>query len=198
MINYFSKYKFIFYLCNFILIVLYLFPGSLLGCYIYNDCKIQPQITANYIVSTNHLYAYIVLSIIGFLTYRKNNQFNILSIYLIFLSIVLEMLQYFVPNRSFEFSDLEAYDSVCDYFLFDTKGDLPGGNGTRFNWSLLRDYPATKPFFLSGGIGPKDQDAIASIINLNLPIYAVDINSKFEDQPAFKNIEMIKQFKATL
>ena len=106
MINYFSKYKFIFYLCNFILIVLYLFPGSLLGCYIYNDCKIQPQITSNYIVSTNHLYAYIVLSIIGFLTYRKINQFNILSIYLIFLSIILETLHYFIPERSFQFSDL--------------------------------------------------------------------------------------------
>ena len=105
MINYFSKYRFIFYLCNFILIFLYLFPGSLLGCYFYNDCKIQPQITANFIVSTNHLYAYIVLSVIGFLTFRKKNQFNILIIYLIFLSIVLEVLQYFVPNRSFEFSD---------------------------------------------------------------------------------------------
>ena len=106
MINYFSKYRFIFYLCNLILIFLYLFPGSLLGCYFYNDCKIQPQITANFIVSTNHVYAYIVLSVIGFLTFRKKNQFNILSIYLIFLSIVLEVLQYFVPNRSFEFSDL--------------------------------------------------------------------------------------------
>ena len=106
MINYFSKYKFIFYLCNFILIVLYLFPGSLLGCFFYDDCKIQPQITANFIVSTNHLYAYIVLSVIGFLSYRKNNQFNILSIYLIFLSIVLEVLHYFIPNRSFEFPDL--------------------------------------------------------------------------------------------
>ena len=92
MINYFSKYRFIFYLCNFILIVLYLFPGSLLGCYFYDDCKIQPQITANFIVSTNHLYAYIVLSVIGFLTFRKNNQFNILSIYLIFLSIALEVV----------------------------------------------------------------------------------------------------------
>ena len=106
MINYFSKYKFIFYSCNFILIVLYLYPGSLLGCYVYNDCKTQPQITANFIVSTNHLYAYIALSVIGFLTFRKNNQFNNLSIYLIFLSITLEVLQYFVPNRSFEFSDL--------------------------------------------------------------------------------------------
>ena len=106
MINFFSKYKFIFYLFNFLLILLYLYPGSLLGCFLYNDCKLQPQITADFIISTNHLYAYIVLSIIGFLTYRKNNQFNILSIYLIFLSIVLEVLQYFVPNRSFEFSDL--------------------------------------------------------------------------------------------
>ena len=107
MINYFSKYKFIFYLCNFILIFLYLFPGSLLGLIIYKDISLQPQITSDFIfISTNHLYAYIVLSVIGFLTYRKNNQFNILSIYLIFLSIVLEVLQYFVPNRSFEFPDL--------------------------------------------------------------------------------------------
>ena len=106
MINYFSKYKFIFYLCNLILVILYLFPGSLLGWFLYNDLSLQPQITPDFIISTNHLYAYIVLSVIGFLTFRKNNQFNILSIYLIFLSILLEVLQYFVPNRSFEFSDL--------------------------------------------------------------------------------------------
>ena len=106
MINYFSKYKFIFYLCNLILIFLYLFPGSVLCWFLFKDSSLQPQITPDFIVSTNHLYAYIVLSVIGFLTYRKNNQFNILSIYLIFLSIVLEALQYFVPNRSFEFPDL--------------------------------------------------------------------------------------------
>ena len=106
MINYFSKYRFIFYLCNFILIVLYLFPGSLLGCYFYDDCKIQPQITANFIVSTNHLYAFLILSIIGILTFPKKNQFSKLSFYLIFLSIILEILQYFIPVRSFQFSDL--------------------------------------------------------------------------------------------
>ena len=106
MINYFSKYKFIFYLCNLILIFFYLFPGSALGWFLYKDFSAQPQITPNFIVSTNHLYAYLILSVIGFLTFRKKNQFNILSIYLIFLSIVLEVLQYFVPNRSFEFSDL--------------------------------------------------------------------------------------------
>ena len=106
MINFFSKNKFIFYLSNLILIFLYLFPGSALGWFLYKDFSAQPQITPNFIVSTNHLYAYLILSVIGFLTFRKNNQFNILSIYLIFLSITLEVLQYFVPNRSFEFSDL--------------------------------------------------------------------------------------------
>ena len=89
-----------------ILIFLYLFPGSALGWFLYKDFSAQPQITPNFIVSTNHLYAYLILSVIGFLTFRKNNHFNILSIYLIFLSITLEVLQYFVPNRSFEFLDL--------------------------------------------------------------------------------------------
>jgi len=58
MINFFSKYKFIFYLSNFILLVLYLFPGSLLGCFLYNDCQLQPQLTKDFLVSTNHLYAF--------------------------------------------------------------------------------------------------------------------------------------------
>lgn len=110
----------------------------------------------------------------------------------------LEIIKAFSVGKYFEFSNLEAYELVCDYYLFDTKGDLPGGNGSRFDWSVLRQYPSAKPFFLSGGIGPEDWVAIASIINLNLPLYAVDINSKFEDQPALKNIETIKQFKAIL
>ena len=110
----------------------------------------------------------------------------------------LEIIKAFTVGSDFDFSVLENYESVCDYFLFDTKGELPGGNGSRFDWSLLRDYPDTKPFFLSGGIGPGDQKAIASIINLNLPLYAIDINSKFEIEPGLKNIEVINQFKATL
>ena len=110
----------------------------------------------------------------------------------------LEVIKAFAVDDAFDFSVLEAYESVCDYFLFDSKGELPGGNGSRFNWSVLRGYPAAKPFFLSGGISPGDQGAIASIINLNLPLYALDINSKFEREPGLKNIEIIKQFKATL
>ena len=106
MINFFSKYKFIFYLSNFILIVLYLFPGSLLGCYLYDDCQLQPQITRNFLISSNHLYAFFLLSIMGFFTYKNSNRLNLLNIYLVLLSIVLEILHIFIPERSFEFPDL--------------------------------------------------------------------------------------------
>ena len=106
MINYFSKYKFIFYLCNLILIFLYLFPGSVLGWFLYKDLSLQPQITSDFIVSTNHLYVFFVFSIIGYLTYIKSSQYIFISLYLIFLSIVLEILHYFIPARSFETSDL--------------------------------------------------------------------------------------------
>ena len=106
MINFFSKYKFIFYLSNIILLVLYLFPGSLLGCYLYNDCQLQPQLTKDFLVSTNHLYAFSLLSIIGFFTYNDSKKLNFLIIYLVLLSIILEILHLFIPERSFEFSDL--------------------------------------------------------------------------------------------
>ena len=106
MINFFSKYKFIFYLSNFILLVLYLFPGSLLGCFLYNDCLLQPQITKDFLVSTNHLYAFSLLSIIGLFTYKNSNKLNFLNLYLILLSIILEILHIFIPVRSFELSDL--------------------------------------------------------------------------------------------
>ena len=106
MIKYFSKYKFFFYLCNFILIVFYLFPGSILGWFFYNDISLQPQITPDLIVSSNHVYAFLILSFVGFFTYKKIQQYRSLSIYLIFLSIILEILHYIIPERSFEFSDL--------------------------------------------------------------------------------------------
>jgi len=106
MINFFSKYKFIFYLSNLILIVLYLFPGSLLGCFLYKDCILQPQLTPDFLVSTNHLYAFCLLSIIGLFTYNNSDKSNFLNTYLVLLSIILEILHIFIPVRSFEFSDL--------------------------------------------------------------------------------------------
>ena len=106
MINFFSKNKFIFYLCNLILIFLYLFPGSVLGSFLYNDLSLQPQITPDFIISTNHVYAFLIISTIGLLTFNISNQFIYISLYLIFLSLALEVAHYFIPKRSFEFTDL--------------------------------------------------------------------------------------------
>ena len=106
MIKFFTKYKIIFYSSNFILILLYLFPGSLIGCFLYNDCKLQPQITRDYIISSNHLYTFVILSLIGFLTYKNSKKKRYLIGYLIAVSIFLEIFHYFIPERSFEYSDL--------------------------------------------------------------------------------------------
>ena len=106
MINFFGKNKIIFYITNFILILLYLFPGSLIGCFLYDDCKLQPQITPDFIISTNHLYAFAFLSIIGLLTFKKTDKITFIILYLITISVVLELFHHFVPDRSFEYSDL--------------------------------------------------------------------------------------------
>ena len=106
MINFFGKYKIIFYITNFILILLYLFPGSLIGCFLYDDCKLQPQITPDFIISTNHLYAFAFLSLIAFLTFKKTDKITFITLYLIIISVVLELFHHFVPDRSFEYSDL--------------------------------------------------------------------------------------------
>ena len=106
MISFFSKYKIIFYLSNFILILLYLFPGSLIGYFLYGDFKLQPQITPDYIISSNHLYAFAVLSLIGFFTYKNSKKIRYLSGYLIAVSIFLEISHKIIPERSFEYSDL--------------------------------------------------------------------------------------------
>ena len=106
MINFFSKYKFIFHLANVFLIILYIYPGSILGYVIYDDLQIQPQITRDFIVSTNHVYAFFLISLLGFLTFKKSNKLNILILYLLILSIILEILHLIIPERSFELADL--------------------------------------------------------------------------------------------
>ena len=106
MINFFGKYKIIFYIINFVLILLYLFPGSLIGCFLYDDCKLQPQITPDFIIATNHLYAFAFLSIIGLLTFKKTDKITFIILYLITISVVLELFHHFIPDRSFEYSDL--------------------------------------------------------------------------------------------
>ncbi len=104
--NFFPKYKFIFFLFNLILIFLYLFPGSILGWIVYDDLNSQPKITRDFIVSSNHFYAFLILSIIGFLTYKNLSKKFQLIMYLIVLSFILEICHLFIPERSFEFPDL--------------------------------------------------------------------------------------------
>ena len=102
---FFSYLKIIFYIANITLITLYLFPGSILGWFIYGDFGLQPQITSDFIVSSNHVYAFIVLSILGYVSYEKH-ILNFLFFYLFSISIFLEILHIIVPNRGFELSDL--------------------------------------------------------------------------------------------
>jgi len=106
MTKFFSNYKIVFYLINFCLIFLYLFPGSLIGQVLYGSKKIQPQITPDFIISSNHFYVFVLVSIIGFLTFIKINQIKILIIYLIALSTILEFLHLIVPHRTFQWSDI--------------------------------------------------------------------------------------------
>lgn len=107
----------------------------------------------------------------------------------------IEIIKVFSIKDSFDFEVLKPYLDVVDYFLFDTKGEEKGGNGVHFDWRVLEKYPFSKPFFLSGGIGLDDVQKVQEILNSNLPIYALDVNSKFETQPGIKKIEDLKKFK---
>ncbi|MGB0811879.1 MAG: phosphoribosylanthranilate isomerase [Flavobacteriaceae bacterium] len=106
-----------------------------------------------------------------------------------------EVIKAFRIGPDFDFKTLTPYQDHCTYFLFDTQGPLPGGNGTAFDWKLLAGYTIDTPFFLSGGIGLGHVEAIAEIRKRNLPIHALDINSQFESKPGVKKIEKIEKFK---
>jgi len=103
--NFFLYLKALFYIANIVLITLYLFPGSILGWFLYDNAGLQPQITSDFIVSSNHVYAFMALSFLGYISY-KNKKLNFLFIYLVSISILLEILHIIIPNRGFEFSDL--------------------------------------------------------------------------------------------
>lgn len=103
---------------------------------------------------------------------------------------LIDVIKVFPILNTFDFAILNSYENVCDFFLFDTKGKLPGGNGMTFDWEILKKYPSTKPFFLSGGIGLEEMDAVNEILKTNLPVYAIDVNSKFEIEPGLKNTQL--------
>jgi phosphoribosylanthranilate isomerase len=110
-----------------------------------------------------------------------------------------KIIKAFSVDESFDFSILNKYQ-IVDYFLFDTKGKLPGGNGTKFNWQILENYKLEKPYFLSGGIGLEDVESIQEFLKTPASKYcfALDVNSQFEVEAGLKNKEKLQQFKTQL
>ncbi len=116
------------------------------------------------------------------------------------ISEEIEIIKVFSIKNNFDFNKLKPYEAVVDFFLFDTKGKTKGGTGKTFNWEILKDYPSANPFFLSGGIGLEEIDAIKKLQHYfqqnkkeNL-LYALDVNSRFETEPGIKDIEKLKEF----
>ncbi|SDS62729.1 phosphoribosylanthranilate isomerase [Gramella sp. MAR_2010_147] len=115
-----------------------------------------------------------------------------------------ELIKVFSVSDDFDFQEIKAFEGIVDYFLFDTKGTLRGGNGTNFDWKILENYPSNTPFFLSGGIGPEHGKAIAELkshfYRKGKPdlLYAVDVNSKFELKPGLKKLKELKDFKTQI
>ena len=104
----------------------------------------------------------------------------------------LSVIKSFNIDMEFSFDLLDKYVDCCDYFLFDSKSEVAGGSGKKFNWGELGSYANNKPFFLSGGIGPEDAELVNSVNNRYL--FAVDINSRFETAPGIKDNSRVGTF----
>lgn len=105
--------------------------------------------------------------------------------------VIPAVIKSFSVHTAFDFRETEPYHHVADYFLFDTKGDKPGGNGVPFNWELLKKYDQETPFFLSGGINFGNLPVIKT---LQYPALAgIDLNSGFEISPGIKNVQALRQ-----
>ena len=117
----FSSLKYLFYFSFIILVILYLFPGSLIGYFLYGDLGKQPNLISNPIgTSINHLIFFFYLSILGFSLQNTHKKFINSFSFLFFISIILELLHYFIPNRAFELNDLYANSLgvLIAYFIF--------------------------------------------------------------------------------
>ena len=94
------------------------------------------------------------------------------------------------------------YEGLVDYFLFDTKCTCMGGSGQQFDWSVLADYDGNTPFLLSGGIGPNDAERLKALPAVSgFPAdkcVGIDLNSRFEQAPALKDINKLKEFINTI
>ena len=123
-----------------------------------------------------------------------NERFEELSPKLKRTTKPVEIIKVFGIKDEFDFSVLEPYEDEVDFFLFDTKGAARGGNGITFDWSVLKNYNSKIPFFLSGGIGIEEVEKVNAILNTDLPVFAIDINSRFEEKPGLKSTEKLKEF----
>lgn len=95
-----------------------------------------------------------------------------------------------------DFNQTKAYEGIADRFLFDTKAKMVGGNGTKFDWTVLAAYKGTVPFILSGGIGPEDAERVKAFHH---PLLAgIDLNSRFESAPAYKDVNLLRTFLENL
>lgn len=104
---------------------------------------------------------------------------------------IIKMIQ---VSDSSDIHNVSIYEDSVDYFLFETKCQSYGGSGTQFDWNILEEYEGTKPFLITGGISPDDVDKVKAFHH---PMFAgIDLNSKFETAPAFKDVEAIKTFVA--
>lgn len=107
----------------------------------------------------------------------------------------IKIIKVFSVDDNFDFQIINPYKSVADFFLFDTKGKEHGGNGVKFNWQILKKYDGEKRLFLSGGIEIEDLPEIAKLNLLKLNLYALDVNSKFEIEPALKDVKKVMLLK---
>jgi phosphoribosylanthranilate isomerase len=104
----------------------------------------------------------------------------------------LQIIKAFGINENFDSSTLKNYETVCDYFLFDTKTQQHGGSGKNFDWTILQHLEINRPFFLSGGISAENAgEAIKACANL--PLFALDVNSKAEIAPGIKSYKLIQE-----
>ena len=103
----------------------------------------------------------------------------------------ISLIKAFRVDESFNFSMLNNYKPHSDFFLFDAKGEQPGGNGISFDWSMLSRYDNEKPFFISGGIGLHNLDQLKQLAGMKL--YGVDVNSQVETSPGVKDIAKVKE-----
>lgn len=91
---------------------------------------------------------------------------------------------------------VKDYRDIADMFLFDTEGAGYGGTGKKFNWNVLKGLNIAKPFFLSGGIGPDDIEALSEFVKdpVSKDLFSIDVNSKFETSPGIKDMKKLQEF----